>query len=438
MNKTKKNTYRAAIFIFCLLQLSSLIAAENVLMRATAMKSLAEWKKTLKQQDVQKLGFENLEDFRTAVLGKPIKQYTVTPANIMEYEREMRFEEFLTDTGYYIYPIKSHGKTKALMWIYKKENTWKTARIGSAGMAKYLMDANSILEHEITARDLNLSLPHKLVRVYQLYLDFYYIGDEQQEFIIPFQNIPLLEIESNKFYTPDQLVPRWKEEMKNIKTDKALRKYTIDKALRKPINEEKTYIFLKEEAERGAKPIIQIGPSILDEETLEGSISIRFDLPGIWSSKKHINEREFTLFEIPDGGFLHDVGSPSIPSISIEVEIPSSASFKEIQVESNLIKEFENINLFPVQEPRPIKESFLINRTLYEQTEPYPGEFYEIITDGFLGDKHIIVLRLFPIQFTPSAHLVKAYNLELKLTYRKNNKLGLFLGHRESMYPWAP
>lgn len=202
-------------FVLCLYFLSPVITAEDAAMRETAMKSLNEWKKFFKEEEVKKLGFDNRADFRVAELGTPIKLYTVNPDAMLGHDEEKEFNEIVTETNYYVYPVRSQGINKALLWMYKKDNIWKTARIGSAKMARSLMEAEGAINQQRTERGLEGAGPPKLVRVYQLYLDFFFIKDAQKEFIIPLQTVPNLQVEGSKFYTPAQLLPQWKQQIKD-------------------------------------------------------------------------------------------------------------------------------------------------------------------------------------------------------------------------------
>lgn len=184
-----------------------------------------------------------------------------------------------------------------------------------------------------------------------------------------------------------------------------------------PTYEKRVYIFLEKDAECGAKPEIDISLPVVDKDSKSGRISVKVKLTGIWSEKKKLAGREFDMFEIPEGALMTDVGHPAVPTLSIEVVIPLRSELKRIDCHSRLIKELENIVLSPTQEPRPIKEKFLIDPVVYEQSEPYPGKYYEITADGFMGDRHILVLKLFPIQFIPAFKAVKVYSLDIDIIY---------------------
>jgi len=196
--------------------------------------------------------------------------------------------------------------------------------------------------------------------------------------------------------------------------------------------EEKVYIFLKPMVEPGEPPKITICRLFFDQKTKVGKIPVRVEPIGFWRSKKTLNDTLYDLFEIPGGSYTTEVGEPMISTISAEVEIPVDAQLKEVLVKATLIRKFENVILTPQQQPLPVvrpiapkeefiqeKPKFTINNEVYNQTRPYPGEYYRIIADSFLGKRHIIVVRLFPIQFYPAQKEVRVYSLEMEVIFTK-------------------
>lgn len=200
-------------------------------------------------------------------------------------------------------------------------------------------------------------------------------------------------------------------------------------------DEKKIYIPLEPQAKKAAPPVIKIGEAVFDKKVKSsGKIPLKVEIPGFWRSKNKTNEDLYDLFEIPEGFYTTEVGAPMISTISLEIDIPSDAKFKGVKEKVCLIKKFENVKLAPVQESLPVmapptedesfiqtKQVFTINREIYKETSPYPGHYSEIIADSFLGSRHIIILKLFPIQFFPAEKIVKIYSLELDVLFIKKN-----------------
>ena len=181
--------------------------------------------------------------------------------------------------------------------------------------------------------------------------------------------------------------------------------------------EKRAYIFLDKDVEEGSKPEIDISLPEIDKKSKSGKIFLKVRLLGFWNEKKHLDGREFDMLEIPGGAWMTDVGYPATPTLSVEIVIPPQSELDRIDCHERLIKKLENITIFPAQEPQRIEKSLIIDPVVYEQTEPFPGKYYEITADGFMGEQHILVLRLFPIQFTPADKTVNVYSLDIYIIF---------------------
>jgi hypothetical protein len=204
-----------AIFV-CAFLSSFVLFSEEEAMRKVALKTMNEWKKTFSKEQVTKLGFDDMADFKVAELGIPFSLYTVDPAEIMKYTGESEFGNLVKDTNYMVYPIKAGGVNKALLWMYKKEDKWKIARIGSSKLAKTMVTTEGAIQSQTRERGLEGAGPPKFVRVYSLFLDFFFVKSAEREYIIPVYSMPNLRVEGSKFYTPKDIVPQWKEQLEII------------------------------------------------------------------------------------------------------------------------------------------------------------------------------------------------------------------------------
>ncbi len=211
---TIKYFLSAIALILCITLILNELYSQDDEMKKTALSRLNEWKKTFSEDQVQKLGFDSKADFKASELGTPFKLYTVNPDAMMGYQEGSKFEKIVTETNYWIYPVISSGENKALLWIMKKEDKWQVARIGSSKLAKNIRTNEGTIRDQTSEKGLEGAELPKFVRVYQLYLDFFFIKTAEKEYIIPMQTIPILKIEGSKFYTPAQVVPHWKEQLK--------------------------------------------------------------------------------------------------------------------------------------------------------------------------------------------------------------------------------
>jgi hypothetical protein len=217
----KKKRISTLTMVVTVLFLSIILAAHGVYgqdneMEKTARKTLEEYKKVFSEDEARKIGFDSKSDFKKSLLGKPFKLYTIAPDAMMNYQEGSEFKKIVTEANYYIYPIISDGVNKALMWMYQKEGQWEVARIGSSKLARALRSTEGTIRQKNEENGIKESGLPVLVRVYQLKLDFFFIKADDKEYIIPIFSLPTLKIEGSKFYTPAQLLPNWKEQLKKI------------------------------------------------------------------------------------------------------------------------------------------------------------------------------------------------------------------------------
>lgn len=202
------------VLILCIVLLSRGLYGQEDEMKKVALSSLEEWKKTFSDDQVRKLGFDSKADFKASELGTPFKMYTINPDAMMTYEKGSEFAQIVTETNFYAYPVISDGINKALLWMVKKEGKWQVARIGSSKLARTIRSAEGTIRNQKSEMGLEGAGPPKFVRIYQLYLDFFFIKTTEKEYVVPMFTIPDLRIEGSKFYTPAEIVPQWKEQLK--------------------------------------------------------------------------------------------------------------------------------------------------------------------------------------------------------------------------------
>ena len=212
----KTHIFKVIAILICVFLSSSVLFSEEETMKKVALKTMKEWKKAFSEEQVTKLGFDDMADFKAAELGTPFSLYTVNPTAMMEYQGESEFGNFVEETNYMVYPIKSGGRNKALLWMYKKDNEWKVARIGSSKLAKTMVTTEGAIQSQTREKGLEGAGPPKFVRVYQLYLDFFFVKSAEREYIIPVYSLPNLKVEGSKFYTPKDIIPQWKEQLEKI------------------------------------------------------------------------------------------------------------------------------------------------------------------------------------------------------------------------------
>jgi len=202
------------VLILCFTLVSAVAYGQEDEMKNVAMSSLKEWKKSFTEDQARKLGFDGKEDFEASELGAPFKLYTIQPDALMGYQEGQEFGKLVTETNYSVYPVNSGGKNKALLWMVNRKGKWQVARMGSSKLAKNILSTEGAMRNQMAEKGLEGAKPAKFVRLYQLYLDFFFLKAAEKEYVIPVQKIPTLKVEGGKFYSPGQVVPQWKEQLK--------------------------------------------------------------------------------------------------------------------------------------------------------------------------------------------------------------------------------
>ena len=194
--------------------------------------------------------------------------------------------------------------------------------------------------------------------------------------------------------------------------------------------EKKVYISFRPGVRKGAAPYIEIEKPILNDKKKLYVKLITITIQGVWKAKIKLHKTDYDLFEIPEGSYTTEVGAPMLSTISLDINIPSDAKFKGLRTKTTLMKEFNDVFIAPVQEPLPIKkqmsqdyvlnkkkQEFVINREIYKKKSPYPGRFTDIIADNYLGSQHIILLKIFPIQYYPTDKVLKIFSIKINLQF---------------------
>ena len=194
--------------------------------------------------------------------------------------------------------------------------------------------------------------------------------------------------------------------------------------------EKKEYIVLIPGTEIGAAPLFSRSMPAHEKDKGLNTIKLDLKVKGVWRVLKKIQDKKYHLYEIPEGNLTTEIGSPTIPFYSAEVEIPFQAKFKEISIHADLKKKCTNVLLPPQQEPLPVnpyvidknkfiieKPKFILNSAVYNKTSQYPGHYYDLISDSFLGDKHILIIHLFPVQYLPAHKEIRIYDLHMDVFF---------------------
>ncbi|MEM2582962.1 MAG: choice-of-anchor J domain-containing protein, partial [Candidatus Thermoplasmatota archaeon] len=129
-----------------------------------------------------------------------------------------------------------------------------------------------------------------------------------------------------------------------------------------------------------------------------------------------------------------NVGEPEIPVKPVNVLLPYGKEIKEIKVNAEKRILVGKARIAPKTEIVPIGENDFIymveeNEEIYESSEEYPGDLYEIITTQYFRGFPIVTINLYPVQWNPSTEELYLYpNMELVVELKDGVVNELFRG----------
>ena len=160
-----------------------------------------------------------------------------------------------------------------------------------------------------------------------------------------------------------------------------------------------------------------ISPIPITYEDTRIIIEQEFSKPDINKIEK--DKEEYDRVTIPGMPKIVKAGKPVLPVKSLQILLPFGKDVQSIEVTGMKRDLTGTYYVEPGEEPVPIgipmKEppKIVPNETIYSSTKPYPGKLYEASVQNLRGYK-ILVLNLFPVQYTPKPGTITHYK-EMKI-----------------------
>lgn len=119
----------------------------------------------------------------------------------------------------------------------------------------------------------------------------------------------------------------------------------------------------------------------------------------------------------------HDAGTPSLPVRYVHLIVPRDRNYSRIIVEPGVASSIDlNQEVYPVQRPVPTAEDPVYvpfaapNPEIYQADAPFPSVLVKYVGEGYFdGNKHVITLAVYPVQYVPNAHRLDFYQ---SITFR--------------------
>jgi len=145
--------------------------------------------------------------------------------------------------------------------------------------------------------------------------------------------------------------------------------------------------------------------------------------------KKRLDGNEFQQITIGGCGLTKQTGLPAVAVRGVLVEVPVECNL-DVSAESlehTLIRDFvlapsaQRTLISDGQEGGRIREELIADAAVYAKDALFPGRLAEVEYRGFLRDRHVAKLNLYPVQFNPAAkELVVHRRLRVRLNYGKD------------------
>ena len=120
---------------------------EDKAVEPAAAKSLAIFGGLVNSKNFKQMGFESVEEVRSAALEVPLKEYMVTLDRLQKYEPSTDDPRtLLSDTGLVTYPVKVGDGVRSSLTLGNVKGEWKPLSFGDANLHKLysrIRDENS-------------------------------------------------------------------------------------------------------------------------------------------------------------------------------------------------------------------------------------------------------------------------------------------------------
>jgi hypothetical protein len=106
--------------------------------KAEAAKGLSMFGALVNSKNFKQMGFESVEEVKSAALEVPLKEYIVPLDPLRKYEPNTDPRTLLSDTGEVTYPVRVGDRVRSSLTVSNAEGKWKPISFGDANLHKLL------------------------------------------------------------------------------------------------------------------------------------------------------------------------------------------------------------------------------------------------------------------------------------------------------------
>ena len=131
----------------------------------------------------------------------------------------------------------------------------------------------------------------------------------------------------------------------------------------------------------------------------------------------------YDLVTIADCKFMTKIGQPKLPIKTVFIALPPQAKVIDVEILCTDKEEIEGkYEIYPSQPPRSTMSNFrldsLVNKSVYNSRNAYPGKLLAYKGEGYLRGYKIIAINIYPVQYVPAdGKLVFYKSIIFKVVY---------------------
>lgn len=173
------------------------------------------------------------------------------------------------------------------------------------------------------------------------------------------------------------------------------------------------WIPASKKAEQGSASQKQLTPSLKSTKSITNSVTVEYELSGLWSSIVKEKGKSYTSFSLPSGGRISEIGAPDLPVEGLFIAVPDSAINVKVSATSKteeILKGTFNVN--PVAknltEIQSIEGEALFepDEKIYSENKLYPGKYVEFIDTKSVEGVRVAHIMVYPVQYNPKTQKV--------------------------------
>lgn len=177
----------------------------------------------LTDKNVDRYGFKNLEEARSAKVGEPLSVMLVSLHGLKGYQRGEKASTVLTNVKTLWFPVLVGDETRAKLELIEKDGILVGSEFGMAKTAEKISAVRKTVPKLMEGGSAGALKNTTIVKVPALAAEFLFVETDQGEYLVPAMiNPERLNLEEGKLYPADDLLSRLHDIAKDIDPKKVM------------------------------------------------------------------------------------------------------------------------------------------------------------------------------------------------------------------------